>query len=129
VTDIRRAPAGVDVVALAAEVERRAAARPPLPEPGPSRRPFPGVERDPIARARAIADGPGVEYRIGWRTPILGQAWAELRKMIHGEARLYVDALMARQSELDAAFLEEVAALREEIGRLADRVAALERCG
>jgi hypothetical protein len=119
---IQRAPPGVDVAALEAEVERRLAARAPVdppPEPPP---PFLGAEHDPMARAQAIAARPGVEYEIGWRTPVLGQAWARLREVIHGEARLYVDALMARQAELDAALLDTIDDLRQRIARLEARL-------
>jgi AcrR family transcriptional regulator len=75
-----------------------------------------------LERARALVERPGVEYEIGWRTPVLGQAWAALRGMVHGEARLYVDALMARQSELDAALVEAIAELRAEVDDLRRRV-------
>jgi len=120
------APDGVDPAALEAELERRLAARsgdepPPLAEPPP---PFVGVAADPLERARELAARPGVEYEIGWRTPILGQAWALLRQVVHDEARRYVDALMARQAELDAALLEEVGWLRDEVAALRDEVAA-----
>jgi len=117
-TDGIRAPPGVDVAELAAELSRRQAGRQPVAPPPPRPPPFLGAEADPLERARALVERPGVEYEIGWRTPLLGQAWAALRETIHGEARLYVDALMARQSELDAALLAAVAQLRAEVADL-----------
>src|SRR5205814_6687136 len=87
----------------------------PPPELPP---PFVGAEADPLARAGALLARPGVEYEIGWRTPVLGPAWAALRETIHGQARLYVDALMARQAELDAALLAAIAQLRAEVASL-----------
>jgi hypothetical protein len=115
---VLRGPPGIDPAVLDAELERRLAARvndEPPPELPP---PFVGAAQDPLERAREIAARPGVEYEIGWRTPILGQAWAGLRQVVHDETRRYVDALMARQAELDAALIEEIAALRAEVGRL-----------
>jgi len=126
-SEIRRAPAGVDVAALEAELGRRAAGRAAVPDPPEAPAAFLGADADPLERARRLAGRPGVAYEIGWRTPLLGQAWAGLRELIHGEARRYVDALMARQAELDAALLEEVAALRERVARLEARLADADR--
>ena len=114
------APAGVDRAALEAEVERRSTA---LPEtlPGPDLPPPFAADDDALARARQLVDRPGVAYQIGWRTPLLGQAWAKVRETIHAEARLYVDALMARQAELDAALLASIEELRAEVAELRRR--------
>jgi hypothetical protein len=111
-------PPGVDLDALEAELDRRQAARAPVDPPPALPAPFLGADPDPLGRARDLLGRPGVEYEIGWRTPVLGQAWAALRETIHGEARLYVDALMARQAEIDAAFLAELARLRDEVASL-----------
>ena len=115
---IRGAPPGVDVDALEAELTRRQAGRAPVEPPPSLPPPFPGADPDPLARAADLLARPGVEYEIGWRTPVLGPAWAALRETIHGEARLYVDALMARQAEVDAALLAALAALRAEVADL-----------
>jgi hypothetical protein len=122
-SQIRRAPVGVDVAALEAELERRVAERATVPDPPEVLPAFLGADADPLARARWLVGRPGVAYEIGWRTPLLGQAWAGLRELIHGEARRYVDALMARQAELDAALLDEVTALHERVARLEARLA------
>jgi len=113
-----RAPPGVDVDALEAELSRRQATRAPVEPPAALPPPFVGADADPLARARELLERPGVEYEIGWRTPVLGPAWAALRETIHGQARLYVDALMARQAELDAALLAAIAQLRAEVADL-----------
>jgi hypothetical protein len=115
---VERGPPDVDLDALEAELTRRQAARPPVEAPPPLPAPFLGADPDPLARARDLLERPGVEYEIGWRTPLLGPAWAALRETIHGEARLYVDALMARQAEIDAAFLAELGRLRTEVAAL-----------
>jgi hypothetical protein len=118
------APPGIDLAALERSVEHSAAA---LEEPseasGALPPPFVGAAGDALERAREIAARPGVEYAIGWQTPVLGQAWARLRQMVHDEARLYVDALMARQSELDDAMLAAIADLRAEVDDLKRRIA------
>jgi hypothetical protein len=120
---VLRAPAEIDPAAVGAELERRLAGRsaseaPPAELPPP----FAGAASEPLERARQIAARPGVAYEIGWRTPILGQAWAGLRQVVHDETRRYVDALMARQAELDAALLDAIADLRDEVGRLRARL-------
>ena len=114
-------PPGVDLAALEAEVDGRAQAM-SVVEPSQRPEPFLGAADDPLERARQIAASPGVEYGIGWRTPILGQAWAKVRETIHGEARLYVDALMARQAELDDALLAAVDSLKAEVADLRRRL-------
>jgi hypothetical protein len=113
-----RAPLGVDLDALEAELSRRQAARRPVEPPAALPDPFVGADPDPLTRARALLGRPGVEYEIGWRTPLLGPAWAAVRETIHGQARLYVDALMARQAELDAALLDAISQLRAEVDEL-----------
>jgi hypothetical protein len=115
---VLRAPPGIDPAALELELERRLATAAPVPPPAELPPPFAGAADDPLERARALAARPGVEYEIGWRTPILGQAWAGLRQVVHDEARRYVDALMARQAELDAALLDAIAELRDEVAEL-----------
>jgi hypothetical protein len=126
VTEIQGAPDGVDVAALAAEMARRAGARGGVP-PAEGPPAFVGAEAEPLARARSLIERPGVEYEIGWRTPLLGQAWAGLRQLIHGEARLYVDALMARQAELDLALLDAIAELGSRVARLESQLRADDR--
>ncbi|HEY3079716.1 MAG TPA: hypothetical protein VGM69_07390 [Chloroflexota bacterium] len=122
---VLRAPPGIDPAALELELERRLAAGDAVPTPTELPPPFAGAAEDPLERARALAARPGVEYEIGWRTPLLGQAWAGLRQVVHDEARRYVDALMARQAELDAALLEAIAELRDEVAELRAAVAEL----
>ena len=117
-----RAPPGIDPEAVERELERRLAGAGEVPPPAELPAPFVGAAEDPLERAREIAARPGVEYAIGWRTPILGQAWAGLRQVVHDETRRYVDALMARQAELDAALLDAIAALRAEVAELRARL-------
>ena len=112
------APPGVDADVLERRIEEAVAALgepPAAPELPP---PFVGAAEEPLARAHEIAARPGVDYAIGYQTPVLGQAWARVRQTIHDEARLYVDALMARQAELDEAMLGALEALRAEVAEL-----------
>jgi hypothetical protein len=115
---IMSAPPGVDADALERRVEDAAATLAELPAVPELPPPFVGASEEPLARAREIAARPGVTYAIGYRTPILGQAWATVRQTIHDEARLYVDALMARQAELDEAMLAAIEALRVDVAEL-----------
>lgn len=54
-----------------------------------------------LHQARTIGGGIGVDYALGWRTPIVGQAWMLVRQRIHQEIRIYIDALTAQQSNLN----------------------------
>lgn len=82
-----------------------------------------------------------VDYQLGWRTPVIGHAWLVIRKRIHQEIRIYIDALTRQQSafnssvaralarvanRLDDTFTrEELAQLRAEIETLRAEVSAL----
>lgn len=112
------APSGVDAEALEREVTSTAERLSPLPPAAPLPPPFVGASEHPFTRAKEIQARPGVDYDVDWRTPVLGQAWAAVRRTIHEEARLYVDALMARQAELDAALIETIEELRAEVADL-----------
>ncbi|HLH72387.1 MAG TPA: hypothetical protein VKX96_03815 [Chloroflexota bacterium] len=54
-----------------------------------------------LHQARTIGGGISVDYRLGWRTPILGQIWMRIRQRIHQEIRIYIDALTTQQSNLN----------------------------
>ena len=116
------APPGVDADELERRVDDAVAGFAEVPPAAGLPPPFVGAAEEPLARAREIAARPGVVYTIGYQTPILGQAWATVRQTIHDEARLYVDALMARQAELDEALLGAIEALRAEVARLRARL-------
>jgi hypothetical protein len=116
------APHGVDADDLERRVVEAAASFPELSGEVELPPPFVGAADEPLVRAREIAARPGVAYTIGYQTPILGQAWATVRKTIHDEARLYVDALMARQAELDEAMLAAIEALRAEVVEMRKRL-------
>lgn len=36
------------------------------------------------------------DYEVGWRTPIVGHIWAAVRRLIHQEIRIYIDAQSSR---------------------------------
>lgn len=99
------------------------------------------------------ASGLQVDCELGWKTPIIGHAWMAVRRRIHQEVRIYVDALTAQQSSLNAHLVralsrlvegltsmrlvshlskleeqeEAVRALRDEVAELRERVRRLER--
>ena len=54
-----------------------------------------------LHQARTIGGGIGVSYTLGWRTPIVGQIWMVVRRRIHAEIRIYIDALTQQQSNLN----------------------------
>jgi len=54
-----------------------------------------------LHQARTIAGGIWVDYALGWRTPIVGQAWMLVRRRIHQEIRIYVDALTTQQNNVN----------------------------
>jgi hypothetical protein len=112
------APPGVDAAALQREVDAAASSVEGVPPPAPLPPPFVGASAEPFDRAKELLARPGVDYEVGWQTPVIGQAWAAVRQTIHDEARLYVDALMARQAELDAALVETIDQLRTEVAEL-----------
>ena len=115
-------PPGVDANGLEHRVEEAAAGFVEVPPAAELPPPFVGAAEEPLARAHEIAARPGVAYTIGYQTPVLGRAWATVRQTIHDEARLYVDALMARQAELDEALLGAIEALRAEVAELRARL-------
>ena len=75
-------------------------------------------EAGSLERARRLLSGPGVAHQIGWQTPVLGHIWARVRGTFFGEARAYMDANFARQSEVDLALIETIKELRNEISEL-----------
>jgi|GEM_PF-6830042 len=54
-----------------------------------------------LHQARTIGGGISVNYSLGWRTPIVGQIWMLVRRRIHAEIRIYIDALTQQQSNLN----------------------------
>ncbi len=55
-----------------------------------------------LHQARTLGGRIAVDYPLGWRTPIVGQAWMVVRRRIHQEIRIYVDALTTQQNSLNA---------------------------
>ena len=106
-----------------------------------------------LHQANLLATVPAVEYELGWRTPVIGHAWREVRRRIHQEIRIYLDAMwkqqaafnvsivkvltgivrgfeaMASQSEVEElrARIEEVTQLREEVAELRKQLELLRR--
>jgi hypothetical protein len=66
-----------------------------------------------LHQARTIGGGISVTYDVGWRTPIIGQAWMVVRQRIHQEIRIYVDALTTQQSSLNAHFIRALTGVVE----------------
>lgn len=59
-----------------------------------------------LHQASQLAEDIYVDYPIEWRNPILGRAWAIVRRKIHGEVRTYVDAMVARQMAFNVAVVQ-----------------------
>lgn len=84
--------------------------------------------RKSLHKASQLAEAIYVDYPIRWRNPIVGRAWAVVRRKIHGEVRTYVDAMVARQMAFNSAVVRVIQRLVEhlEARRAEDRIAALE---
>jgi O-antigen chain-terminating methyltransferase len=88
-------------------------------------------------------------FEVKSRTPLIGELWASLRRHIHQEVRSYLDPMIWRQSELNAAFVsslnllttglyggslarslqklyQEIAALREQVQTLEEQLRRME---
>lgn len=101
----------------------RARARGPSSDaPRPGRWPEGAAGRDPaldrdVQQARLLSDAPRVDVSLGWKTPVVGHAWLAIRRWVHQEIRIYIDALLQQQS----AFNVSVA---RALGRIAERLDA-----
>lgn len=54
-----------------------------------------------LHQARTLGGGISVHYNLGYRTPFVGPIWMVVRKRIHAEIRIYIDALTQQQSQLN----------------------------
>lgn len=121
------------------------------PRPSEAANLFPDDLYRSLHQARTIGGAFGVSYTLGWRTPIIGHAWMIVRRRIHQEIRIYIDALTAQQSSLNTHLIRvatrlvetldalgipaivtrqeeqaaEIAALREEVRALRAEISAL----
>lgn len=71
-----------------------------------------------LHQARTIGGGISVDYALGWRTPVVGQAWMLVRRRIHQEIRIYVDALTAHQSNLNTHLIRALTSVVETLDSL-----------
>ncbi|MGH2458366.1 MAG: hypothetical protein ACRDIY_05810 [Chloroflexota bacterium] len=71
-----------------------------------------------LRQARMIGGGLSVDGALGWRTPIIGQAWLLVRRRIHQEIRIYIDALTTQQSNLNTHLLRALVHIVETLDRL-----------
>lgn len=71
-----------------------------------------------LHQARTIGGGISVDYALGWRTPIIGHAWMMVRRRIHQEIRIYIDALTTKQSSLNTYLIRAVTAMVETLEAL-----------
>ena len=60
-----------------------------------------------------------VHYTVGYRTPIIGQAWAVVRRRIHAEIRIYIDALVHQQMGFNTHIARALSRLVENLNALA----------
>ena len=71
-----------------------------------------------LHQARTIGGGIGVDYTLGWKTPIIGQIWMRIRYRIHQEIRIYIDALTTQQSNLNGYLIRVTTHLVESLDDL-----------
>jgi hypothetical protein len=57
--------------------------------------------------------GLGVSYELGWRTPLVGHVWMAVRRRIHQEIRVYLDAALSRQSSYNSYLVRAFTRLME----------------
>ena len=126
-------PVDIDCAKVMDHIQARMRDQPPAPSPGgtsiiegPS---GDSDETDSLERAKRLLSVPGVAHQIGWQTPILGHIWARVRGTFFGEARAYMDANFARQSEVDLALIETIEELRQEISELRVTIERISRDG
>ena len=72
-----------------------------------------------LRQARIASGHLGVRYKVGWRTPIVGQVWAIVRRRIHAEIRIYIDGLTDQQIAFNGHILRAVSPLVETVTGMA----------
>lgn len=72
-----------------------------------------------LHQAKVISGGLQVDYKVGYRTPILGQMWAVVRRRIHQEIRIYIDALARQQTSFNGHVIRALSRVVEGIDRRA----------
>ncbi|MBI2862515.1 MAG: hypothetical protein HYX89_06825 [Chloroflexi bacterium] len=121
--DQGREGGGLDIERIMTEIRQRAAAfRGEEVAETPIRFQEAGDLDEAIARelhqASVVARPAEVEYSIGWRTPILGQLWALVRRRLHQEMRIYLGIQASRQYTFNSSIVRALGKLLEELGRL-----------
>lgn len=88
----------------------------------------PGLEEDQ-KELNTRWDGIYEPFEVRSRTPLLGRLWAAVRGRIHGEVRTYLDPMVWRQTEFNAAVVRTLNVLVRELygGPLANNLQALNR--
>lgn len=68
-------------------------------------------------------------YEVRSRIPLLGRVWAAIRRRFHGEVRAYLDPMIWRQTDFNAAAVRSLNALVRELygGPLARNLQAMNR--
>jgi hypothetical protein len=79
---------------------------------------FPEEVYRSLHQARTIGGGIAVDYALGWRTPIVGQVWLMVRRRIHQEIRIYIDALTTQQSNLNVHLIRVMTSVVESLDSL-----------
>lgn len=69
-----------------------------------------------LRQARLLSGQLYVEYKLGWRTPIIGHIWREVRRRIHQEIRIFIDALIKQQTSFNQSVVQVLT-------RIVDRLA------
>lgn len=71
-----------------------------------------------LHQARTVAGGLSVDYKLGWRTPVIGPVWMRVRQRIHQEIRIYIDAMTTHQNGLNTYLLRALNQVVESIDSL-----------
>ncbi len=83
------------------------------PDDAPGRRGLDSELRRSLQQARALAGSLRVDYQLGWRTPVIGHAWLVVRRRIHQEIRIYIDALTRQQTAFNSTVVQALGRLVE----------------
>jgi hypothetical protein len=75
-----------------------------------------------LHQARTVAGHLSVDYRLGWRTPIVGPVWMRVRQRIHQEIRIYIDALTTHQNNLNTYLIRSLGQVVETVDNLGLKV-------
>jgi hypothetical protein len=71
-----------------------------------------------LHQARTLGGNLRVEYKLGWRTPLIGPIWMRVRQRIHQEIRIYIDSMTAYQNNLSTHLVRSIVQIVETLDSL-----------